>query len=1144
MSSTNTPFKAIIVGGGPVGLAAAHSLHLAGIDFLILERRPAIIEDKGASLIVHPHTLRVFDQFGILDDVLPHGTELNHHLSFTADGHVFAESNRYNLVRENHGHGPVAFHRAELIKTMYNGLPDQAKQKILTNKSLADITTTSDSVTATCADGSTYHGSILIGADGVNSKSRHLIRSLALQEDPTRSWDAENPYTATYQLLFGSFPSPAPAEAGQGYDIQSKNKAIMYFNGPERGWFFLYKRLPAPMSSRTIYTQQDVEDVASEFAEFPLTRTVKVKDVWPRMLGAGLTNLDEGIVKHWSFRRVVLVGDACHKMTTHLGLGFNNGIQDVVVLSNRLRKVVRAAAASGSGGPSAQELKGLFEEYQNMRMSSVCSLEGDVVKSGLETRMHAWHNVCKQHQGPFHNTNCAMANRETFALITGCSSGIGKELAVAFANRGVTVLGTARRTQSLDELTSKYSNIKALALDLSDPEIITKLKDSVLDYTDGYLDYLVNNAGTHYAGTAMDLEMDEVVAIFQVNVFAVMRLCQIFLPLLRQSPRGRIVQIESVTWNIPVVWQGAYNASKAALSQYSRTLRLVSTQVKPLGVEVIEIVTGFVQSNILHHGLHAPEDSVYLPIKGIIENIKYQGNANGMPAHVYAASITDKLLRRQVDPEIWEGKMARLLRLIFMLPLRLLGAPLQHPSTTSPSCSRHLPFSSQDEEHLIECFFDIAQDANPIYSKKRFLHRYRSSQCSQDLITAVALIAANLTQFSVGDGGPNLDAELDSLLSSSLLEDDLVGDTPSLDQFRKAYILALYEFHQFPGHHSWLRIGRVTRMAYRIGLDRLEHIRVLYADWSTVSDEDIQEWRALWWRIYRLDTYANLASGTPYLIDDTLIDTSFNLSQTANPSHAIFLPPNSAGLAELLPAITSDPETLLDNIHNITIASMRQAGLMIRIHMLRWQAGMLSQITAVDRQLTTLRLALPPGWLNPHRNAFINESPLAHHARLITVYHLRMAQLLLSVAECSARRADDWLSAWQRVLETCQDIAGLASQWDSAYCMTVDPAITFTIFTTLIFLDLQRKCELVATDDLRSSIDHDITVLHLQLKHFGTIWTQARLLTLSFESFSESVTGPLAHNHIALILSRFESPLHPRWLQFLASARPALEACH
>jgi hypothetical protein len=47
--------------------------------------------------------------------------------------------------------------------------------------------------------------------------------------------------------------------------------------------------------------------------------------------------------------------------------------------------------------------------------------------------------------------------------------------------------------------------------------------------------------------------------------------------------------------------------------------------VKPFGIEVIEIVTGFVQSNILHHGLHAPETSLYLPIKSTVEKIKYQG---------------------------------------------------------------------------------------------------------------------------------------------------------------------------------------------------------------------------------------------------------------------------------------------------------------------------------------------------------------------------------------------------------------------------------------------------------------------------------------------------------------------------------------
>ncbi|GKZ27644.1 hypothetical protein AbraIFM66951_001745 [Aspergillus brasiliensis] len=388
MSTPNTPFKAIIVGGGPVGLAAAHALDLAGIDFVVLERRPAIFEDRGASLIVYPHTFRVLQQFGILDNLLPRGTELNHHLSFTADGHVFAEGNRYTLIRDNHGHGPVAFHRAELIETMYNGLRKTAKEKILTGKKLIDITTTADDVTATCADGSTYKGSIIIGADGVYSKTRQIMRDIALHEHPTQPWeDPEHPFTATYQLLYGSFPSASPA--GQGYDIQAQGKAIMYFSGLERGWFFLYKRLPAATSARTNYTQKDVDTLAAEFADFPLTRTVKVKDVWPQMLGTGLTNLDEGIVKQWSLGRIVLVGDACHKMTTHLGLGFNHGIQDVVVLCNSLRQAVRAAP---DGMPSHQTLTGVFERYQTERMSSASSLKGDVLKSGLETRMHAWHN--------------------------------------------------------------------------------------------------------------------------------------------------------------------------------------------------------------------------------------------------------------------------------------------------------------------------------------------------------------------------------------------------------------------------------------------------------------------------------------------------------------------------------------------------------------------------------------------------------------------------------------------------------------------------------------------------------------------------------------------------------------------------------
>ncbi|KAJ5597942.1 hypothetical protein N7537_008026 [Penicillium hordei] len=264
-----------------------------------------------------------------------------------------------------------------------------------------------------------------------------------------------------------------------------------------------------------------------------------------------------------------------------------------------------------------------------------------------------------------------MSQTASFALVTGCSSGIGKELAIAFADRGVTVLATARRAKSLSELTNKYDNIEAFALELGNLESINQLKDAVAKRTCGRLDFLINNAGTHYASTAVDMQIEEVIKLFEVNLFAIMRLCQVFVPLLRRSSRGRIVHIGSVTRDIPVVWQGPYNASKAALSQYSKTLRL---EVKPFGIEVIEIVTGFVQSNILHHGLHAPETSLYLPIKSTVEKIKYQGNKNGMSPEAYAKSVVAKLTRPQVSPEIREGARARTLGLLAtLLPLRLLN---------------------------------------------------------------------------------------------------------------------------------------------------------------------------------------------------------------------------------------------------------------------------------------------------------------------------------------------------------------------------------------------------------------------------------------------------------------------------------------
>jgi 1-acylglycerone phosphate reductase len=92
-------------------------------------------------------------------------------------------------------------------------------------------------------------------------------------------------------------------------------------------------------------------------------------------------------------------------------------------------------------------------------------------------------------------------------------------------------------------------------------------------------------------------------------------------------------------------------------------------------------VTGFVRSNILHHGLFAPEGSLYLPIKERIETIKYQGNKNGMETEAYARSVVEKLMCKPTRSEIWEGNMAKTIRiLVRFLPLWLLVS-------TSPTIS-------------------------------------------------------------------------------------------------------------------------------------------------------------------------------------------------------------------------------------------------------------------------------------------------------------------------------------------------------------------------------------------------------------------------------------------------------------------------
>lgn len=97
-----SPFKVIVVGGGPVGLTAAHALARAGIDFVVLERRDSVLHDQGASLVLGAPSLRIMHQLGLLDQVLAIGAELRQVQAYTREGQVFRNTNPFHIMRKKY----------------------------------------------------------------------------------------------------------------------------------------------------------------------------------------------------------------------------------------------------------------------------------------------------------------------------------------------------------------------------------------------------------------------------------------------------------------------------------------------------------------------------------------------------------------------------------------------------------------------------------------------------------------------------------------------------------------------------------------------------------------------------------------------------------------------------------------------------------------------------------------------------------------------------------------------------------------------------------------------------------------------------------------------------------------------------------
>lgn len=187
-------------------------------------------------------------------------------------------------------------------------------------------------------------------------------------------------------------------------------------------------------------------------------------------------------------------------------------------------------------------------------------------------------------------------NKQT-TLVTGVSSGIGREIAQLLAERGARVFGTVRDPKSADPI----RGVEIVAMDVTeDASVSTAIQ--AIERTAGPVQILINNAGYSLMGALEETSIEEARQQFETNFFGVLRVTNAVLPGMRQSGNARIVNISSVVGFIPAPYMGIYVASKHAVEGYTETL---DHEVREFGVRAVLVEPAYTRSKISHSGKDA-----------------------------------------------------------------------------------------------------------------------------------------------------------------------------------------------------------------------------------------------------------------------------------------------------------------------------------------------------------------------------------------------------------------------------------------------------------------------------------------------------------------------------------------------------------
>src|SRR5213596_2407392 len=251
--------------------------------------------------------------------------------------------------------------------------------------------------------------------------------------------------------------------------------------------------------------------------------------------------------------------------------------------------------------------------------------------------------------------------KNKITLVTGVSSGIGREIAQLLAERGARVFGTVRNVRSA----SLIHGVELASMDVTEDASVNAAVQSIVQKA-GPIQFLVSNAGYSLMGALEGTSVAEARQQFETNLFGMLRVTNAILPGMRQQDFGRIVNISSVLGFLPAPYWGIYAASKHAVEGYTETL---DHEVRRFGVRALLVEPAQTKTNIRGNSKFAKVAlDVYADERKRLTDVVQQNIEHGDDPRIVAEAVYQALTAKTPRLRYPVGKGVGLSRMRRFVP--------------------------------------------------------------------------------------------------------------------------------------------------------------------------------------------------------------------------------------------------------------------------------------------------------------------------------------------------------------------------------------------------------------------------------------------------------------------------------------------